>query len=150
MTIFVDLECFIGNIFGGGRRRKQKICHSYKCAQCTSNRHCSGNQYCSGYTCVSHQTYTQAPYTTRPPSHLFTITTPITTITIRITTISTAISLQLQSLLTSQLQSTTILILQSTPILIHQALTLILIVQAHFLITIRITTISTAISLQLQ
>ena len=61
---------FIGNIFGGGRRRKQKICHSYKCAQCTSNRHCSGNQYCSGYTCVSHQTYTQAPYsytTTKSP-----------------------------------------------------------------------------------
>ena len=62
---------FIGNIFGGGRRRKQKICHSYKCAQCTSNRHCSGNQYCSGYTCVSHQTYT--PYTTtKSPFYDFT------------------------------------------------------------------------------
>ena len=59
---------FIRNIFGGGRRRKQKICHSYKCAQCTSNRHCSGNQYCSGYTCVSHQTYT----TTKSPFYDFT------------------------------------------------------------------------------
>jgi len=65
------LGSFIGNIFGGGRRRKQKICHSYKCAQCTSNRHCSGNQYCSGYTCVSHQTYT--PYTTtKSPFYDFT------------------------------------------------------------------------------
>ena len=53
---------FIGNIFGGGRRRKQKVCHSYKCAQCTSNRHCSGNQVCSGYTCVSPQTYTEKPF----------------------------------------------------------------------------------------
>ena len=66
---------FIGNIFGGGRRRKQKICHSYKCAQCTSNRHCSGNQYCSGYTCVSHQTYTESPYrygTTKSPFYDYT------------------------------------------------------------------------------
>ena len=53
---------FIGNIFSGGRRRKQKVCHSYKCAQCTSNRHCSGNQVCSGYTCVSPQTYTEKPF----------------------------------------------------------------------------------------
>ena len=47
---------FIGGIFGG-RRRKQKVCHSYKCAQCTSNHHCHGNQVCSGYTCVNPQTY---------------------------------------------------------------------------------------------
>merc|ERR1712122_168935 len=56
------LGSFIGNIFGGGRRTKQKICHSYKCAQCTSNRHCSGNQVCSGYSCVSPQTYTEKPF----------------------------------------------------------------------------------------
>merc|ERR1712018_189772 len=66
------LGSFIRNIFGGGRRRKQKICHSYKCAQCTSNRHCYGNQYCSGYTCVSPQTYTNHyTYTTTTKSPFY-------------------------------------------------------------------------------
>ena len=56
-ALFSDL---LRGIFGG----RKKICHSYKCAECTQNYHCPSNQYCSGYSCTTPTTEDPFWYTT--------------------------------------------------------------------------------------